>query len=431
MANRLGALTGMSGKRIWIAVAVVVAIAALPALARALTVEITGEVYSDKCTPCHANYNSTNKHPTYIFTHGNHITYECRTCHPEFPHRPEGTDLPVMKDCWNCHGLRHGPQGVLATGVCTDCHGNKLEGLRPAFHTSDWAGKAHVQPANERLTTECSMCHTQSQCDECHSRENVFWSAPTPMVYDAKSGCLACHGSSNLIKATSVGVRSFQVSGIDQSAHRDLACPQCHLDFAYKEVKGQTNVWSVNAGMSCAQKGCHDTDDPATQKNEDQVTAYTASVHGSKIAAGNLKSATCGSCHGGHTIQSLKTDKAKRALQLASKQMCSGCHLERWDNYNDSYHGQAYKAGAADAPACWDCHTAHATQPASAPASTVNDTQLANTCSGDSAPEGCHNQHKKASESFIEQTASMIHKQYDERENNPIFKMFPFLNGGQ
>ncbi|MRS12789.1 MAG: hypothetical protein EG823_06930 [Actinobacteria bacterium] len=431
MAKRFGALTGMSARRAVIAALVLAAVLAVPALARALTIDISGDVYSGKCTPCHANYTQTDKHPKYIFTHGNHITYECRTCHPEFPHKPEGTDLPVMKECWNCHGLNHGPQGVIATGTCTDCHGNNLPGLKPAFHVGDWAGKGHVVPSQERLTTQCSMCHTQVQCDECHAAKSVWWTPPQPMVYDAGSGCLACHGNPNLIKTSALGIKSFQVVGLEASAHRDLTCPQCHVDFAYADVPGQTKVWSVNAGMACAKAGCHDKDDPATDKNEDQLTAYQASIHGTKIADGDLKSATCGSCHGGHTIKRLDTQAARDDLQLAGQAMCARCHEDRWENYSDPYHGAAYKMGALDAPACWDCHPAHSTQPSDDPVSSTNDAKVASTCAGDASTGiGCH-QHKDATEGFVTQTAEMIHGQSEVKAKNPLAKLLSFGDGGK
>lgn len=425
MAKRLGALTGKSAKRVGIALVLLGALIALPALARAVTIDITGEVFSDKCTPCHANYTETDN-PKYVFTHGNHITYQCSTCHPVFPHSPAGTDVPDMKQCFNCHGLSHGPQGVIATGTCTDCHGDRLPDMRPASHVPTWAKEPHVKPATERLTSECSMCHDRSFCDECHAEERVFWDDKTPMVYDAGSGCLACHGSANLIKTSALGIRSFQVVGLEASAHRELSCPDCHTDFAYGEIDAPTEVWYINAGLSCGTADCHGTDDPATEENEDQQTAYLQSVHGTKVAEGDMASATCGSCHGSHNIRRLDTASARRALKLSGEDMCMSCHEDRWANYDDPYHGAAYKRGAEDAPACWECHTAHGVLPSDDPASPTNEAKLAATCSGGVSGEGCH-QHKNASESFIEQSSGMIHGQFDSRETNPIFKFLPML----
>jgi hypothetical protein len=414
MAKRSGALTGRGAKSVWIVLALIAAALALPTIAGAISIEIGGDVYADKCVPCHADYTDTTN-PKYVFTHGNHITYQCSACHPEFPHKPSGIDMPLMKDCFNCHGLNHGPQGVIATGTCVDCHGKSLPGLRPAFHGTDWAGKPHVAPSNERLLTECSMCHTRSQCDECHVREGVFWAPPQPMIYDAGSGCLACHGSPNLIKSSSEGVVSFQVTGLEASAHGDLQCPECHIDFAYTDVTGPTNVWYVNAGLSCAEQKCHDHDE--------QATLWRESVHGKKIGSGDLTAATCGSCHGGHDIARLDTDAAKLDLHLAGEEMCAGCHPERWENYQDSYHGAAYKAGAEDAPACWDCHPAHEALASTDASSTVRDANLGETCAS------CH-QHADATEDFAAQSGDMIHQQFGVRDENPLWNLLMTLTGG-
>ena len=429
MAKRFGALTGTGARRTGVAIALLVAAIVLPAIAGAVSIEIGGEVYPDKCTPCHADYTETDN-PKYLFSHGNHITYQCSVCHAQFPHTPEGTNLPVMQECFNCHGLHHGPQGVIASGTCTDCHGDKIGDMRPASHTPTWSGKLHVDPANERLISECSMCHTQSQCDVCHSEQQVWWTPPQPMIYDAGSGCLACDGSPNLVKAGSDGVKSFQVVGLDESAHRELTCPQCHVDFAYADVPSETGVWSVNAGLACAQADCHGSDDPDTEANEDQLTVYAASVHGTAIEDGDLTSATCGSCHGSHDIRRLDTEASKRALQASAETACKPCHEDRWENYDDSYHGAAYKRGAVDAPACWDCHPAHSALPSADPASSTNDVNLGGTCAGDASDGiGCH-QHADASEAFIGQSADMIHGHSSTREENPLLKLLRIGDGG-
>ena len=425
MAKRFGALCGTGAKRLGIALVLLSALVALPALARALTIDISGDVSSGTCAPCHADLGETDN-PGYVFSHGSHITYQCRTCHPIFPHSPAGTDLPDMKRCFNCHGLTHGPQGVIATGTCTDCHKERLPGLRPASHGLDWAMEPHVAPANERLISECSMCHTRPDCDGCHAENNVVWDEPAPMIYDAGKGCLACHGNPKLMKTSALGIRSYQVVGLEASAHSDLSCPDCHTDFAYGPTDAPTNVWHVNAGISCASAECHGTDDPATDENEDQATAYRTSVHGTKLAEGDMTSATCGSCHGSHTIRRLDTAAARLELKLSGEKMCGECHKDRWDSYDDPYHGAAYKSGAEDAPSCWECHSAHDVLPSTALASPTHEARLAATCAGGMSGAGCH-QHKNASEAFVKQTSGMIHGQYETRIANPIFRLLPFL----
>ncbi|MBC7266761.1 MAG: hypothetical protein H5T75_07310 [Coriobacteriia bacterium] len=384
------------------------------AVAYGLTIDIGGTVFADKCAPCHGNVAKTPDTFPVKFSHGNHITYACSSCHTQFPHRPEGTLKMDMKQCFNCHALVHGPQGVLATGKCYDCHYSTGKPLRPASHTEDWAETPHVQPARDELTTKCAMCHTLKQCDDCHIKTGVQWKPPVPFLYDAGTGCQACHGSPNLVRTTSTGVKSFQVTGLERSAHRDLSCQKCHPDFAYAEVKPATPLWNVNAGLACAE--CHDHDA--------QAKKYAESVHAKEIAKGNLRSATCGSCHRGHDIQRLDTKEASEALHASAESMCGTCHQDYWDSYSDYYHGAAYKRGAKDAPACWDCHDAHDVKAAGDPASPVDPANLPETCAR------CH-QHKDSSESFVRASRDLIHKKVAVRQNNGLLRLVGSILGGR
>ncbi len=91
-------------------------------------------VYEGECTAlCHANIANTKNYANeIIFSHGNHILMQCSDCHPRFPHRQSGTEKPTMKGCFNCHGLRHGPRGIIAKGECEACHLTPSWQLRPA-----------------------------------------------------------------------------------------------------------------------------------------------------------------------------------------------------------------------------------------------------------------------------------------------------------
>ena len=187
-------------------------------------------VYEGECTAvCHDNISATKNYASEIkFTHGNHILIQCSGCHPRFPHRKSGTEKPTMKGCFNCHGVRHGPRGILAKDTCEACHNTPRWQLRPSFHGSDWAQKPHVQPAYDYMNKKCAMCHKSKDCTTCHDQKGIVWQPKAGWDYDpgetdgVMSGCLACHGDSTLLKTTGAGTRSFQVSGVEDSAHRGL-----------------------------------------------------------------------------------------------------------------------------------------------------------------------------------------------------------------
>ncbi|MBE0417282.1 MAG: hypothetical protein IBX63_05915 [Coriobacteriia bacterium] len=376
-----------------------------------LVVDTGAPVYAATCKVCHSVI-AEGSDPRVQFRHATHMLFACSSCHTRFPHSPVGTIKPTMKDCWNCHDLRHGPMGLIAGGECEKCHGALAAEMRPVSHVADWAEVPHVAPAEAEMRTRCMMCHARADCDQCHREVGVEWQASEPYNYDVENGCLACHGDPNLGKTVAGAVWSLYVTGLDRTAHRDTTCVECHVDFKYHDGADRTPLWNINVGLACAD--CHE--------HSDAAKVWAASLHGELIAEGDYNSATCSSCHGGHSIARLDTEAARRRLHRDSEQMCAICHTVEWENYDDYYHGRAYKRGASDAPACWDCHGAHEVLAVADPESMVYPTNAVDTC----GTPGCH---WGSGESFIERSSYLIHGRYEAREGNPIIRWWRSLRG--
>jgi hypothetical protein len=334
-----------------------------------------------------------------------------------------------MKGCFDCHGLAHGPAGELATGKCDACHKTARSNLRPAFHTYDWAQKPHVDPANKEFNTRCARCHEPATCTECHDAKGIRWRPEKGWAYDSSEGCLRCHDSALLQKLAATGNKSFQVSGIDESAHRDFTCQQCHSDFRYDGKPAGSKLWTVNASQGCID--CHtdpQTGDPEKDKKlAAAVAAYQKSVHATAFTREqpNFKSATCGSCHGGHFIYRLDSPYNKERMHQSAYRVCARCkdsHGDEYDSYNDAYHGKAYKKGDSTAPACWDCHEAHTVLNSDDPKSTVYLNNRGKTC----GRTGCHN---GSSQKFGTESGNLIHQQGVAQEQNPILRVVNKLTG--
>ena len=377
-------------------------------------------VYKDACTKtCHGNIAKTKNYASsIIFQHGYHQLIACSSCHPRFPHRADTTiERPTMAGCFDCHGVRHGPMGLIASGTCEDCHVTERARLRPAFHTFGWEGREHVEPSNKEFNTKCAMCHTPASCTECHDSLGVEW-APESWDYNAQDGCLACHGNIALSKQSADGLKSFTITGLNASAHSDLDCQQCHIDYRYDDKPSPSTLWTVNAGHACAE--CHKTAEDG--KYAKAVTEYGESAHAEGIEKGNYDSATCSSCHGGHFIFRMETDAAKARMHLSAYRTCARCHDEEYGTYDDYYHGKAYKAGSLDAPACWDCHGAHKVLPKDDKGSMVAEANVAETC----GQEGCHS---GADEQFGTEAAMLIHEKVKAQKENPLYKLVAKLTG--
>lgn len=379
-------------------------------------------VYGDSCTEtCHGNIAKTKNYASAIkFSHAYHLPYQCSSCHERFPHRADTTiERPTMELCFGCHGVRHGPEGLLATGECEDCHVTPRERLRPSWHTFGWEGEEHVAPANKEFNTRCAMCHTPATCTDCHDAEGIRW-APKRWDFIAGDGCLQCHGSESLSKNSPTGQKSFMVTGVGKSAHNDLSCQECHPDFRYDDQEQVSTLWTVNAGDACAD--CHRTAEKGKWKA--MVAEYEGSAHYKALTKDNpnLESATCASCHGGHFIYRLEGDAADARMHLSAYRVCARCHDDEYGTYDDYYHGKAYKKGSLDAPACWDCHGAHAVQPQEEKTSTISEANVANTC----GQEGCHS---GSSEKFGLKAGTLIHGQVGEEDTNPIIKFVRNITG--
>jgi hypothetical protein len=234
-----------------------------------------------------------------------------------------------------------------------------------------------------------------------------------------KSGCLVCHGDKNLRRVVGGVSVSMYVNTVvlENSAHAKLLCTDCHVDFAYKvpHVSGQAGeTWRVVAKSSC--KSCH----------QPEFLEWAKSSHSLAVSASGTSSSTlgrpgstapgkprpmCGDCHDGHTIPK-KTDVAgKEAVHASGLTMCGKCHVQYAENYDDYYHGAAYRRGAKDAPACWQCHNTHQILPTADRLSSTNPDHLVATCSQ------CH---ETASPGYVTY-APLIHQRAAAYAKNPIY----------
>jgi predicted CXXCH cytochrome family protein len=112
----------------------------------------------------------------------------------------------------------------------------------------------------------------------------------------------------------------------------------------------------------------------------DQAAEYVTSVHGQRLASGDLKVATCVSCHGAHGIRKV-SDAKSPVYPLNVATTCSRCHAnpeimagyktatgplatDQYDNYRTSVHYAALtKKQDLSAPTCNDCHGNHGAAP--------------------------------------------------------------------
>ncbi len=236
---------------------------------------------------------------------------------------------------------------------------------------------------------------------------------------EGKSGCNVCHADPNLVRPSGEATKSLYVDQaiLGQSAHADTACTGCHVDFAYKTPHANaqgSEAWRLVASTAC--KNCHTNEftemnggahSPAGVPGEEPSVTAAARVAKGKPA----RTPICGDCHGSHDIPAKNDEAGNAKFHQNGLEICGQCHTAEADQYQDYYHGAAYRAGAPDAPACWDCHGAHEMLPADNPRSPVNERQLVETCGQ------CHD---NAGEEYV-QYAELIHGRQATQDELPIY----------
>lgn len=246
---------------------------------------------------------------------------------------------------------------------------------------------------------------------------NLDWTIGTT----GKSGCLVCHGDKNLVRlvagrATSMYVDTEQLKN---SAHAKLLCTDCHTDFAVRgtpHVNGQTDVnWRTVVKGSC--KNCHQPEFLEWSKSAHSTAGSvgaTSTIGKPGSSAPGMPRPMCGDCHEGHSIPRKDDAGGKAKIHASALEMCGKCHVADTASYTDYYHGAAYRRGASDAPACWQCHDTHLIQPS---------TDKTASTYPDNLPATCSKCHKAAPSSGYVQYAQLVHERHEVFAKNPVFSV--------
>ena len=210
-----------------------------------------------------------------------------------------------------------------------------------------WAAGADCLSCHDEKAPVKSSIHGSLSCAECHAG---FKSYPHPEK-PAAVNCGACH-------AGSVTQLASSVHGKAGAAAR--ACLNCHGDAhsILPSSNPKSATYAANLPRTCG--NCHGDAEIAKKAGLAEVySVYMDSIHGFALTKeGLLVAASCSSCHGSHGILSSKDPKS-RTSHANIPATCGTCHAGPVRDYAAGIHGQMLAAGAAEAPVCADCHTAH------------------------------------------------------------------------
>jgi formate dehydrogenase gamma subunit len=262
----------------------------------------------------------------------------------------------------------------------------------------------------------------------------AFSPAPAQTVEE----CLGCHGDATLETLRHGRAVSLHVDpgAYGRSAHKDLACVDCHSGLRADEVPHASRIRPVDcsgchgdvapshrfharpardgsgtsllAEVPCT--SCHGTHAIAAPKADgsplqgvrllgtcggchgDVVDQFRASAHGRALAAGGPGTPDCLICHQA-AVTPKQTPADGAAFKLAQERLCLSCHLDNPEvrarmtpttgfiaAYDQSVHGAALHRGEAAAASCVDCHGSHEMERGAEPAARVNKHHIPATC---------------------------------------------------
>lgn len=336
---------------------------------------------SSQCMPCHMRIGTVNK-PGLIFGHGNHLMVSCDACHSRMPHGQGATDSVPMDTCFACHGVKHGPQGDLATSECRKCHSPSFD-LKPANHRSQkaFAAKGHADLSHRIGVNRCMMCHKASEdCNECHQKKQV----KIPELPDAYVSLLSERPKRASVKVYPTGPTSM------------AQCQYCHPDLDDIVPGKLVFAHAAHLGRAYPCETCHPRFGH-TMKGPDRPDMQSCyRCHGMQHQGnGQIAAAACSKCHppgfdlepANHTSKFIAGEHSSRAsnepaycAMCHKNQFCVECHQGRSKSANAprarvvpashrkgkwrATHGGLFLAKKGDCGACHDdasCRLCHKT----------------------------------------------------------------------
>ena len=332
---------------------------------------------TEACLDCHEDgppafhlENKGRKITKIDFPHPLHTEVgECIGCHKG---TIEGT-LPAdslrvaVKDCRACHV----ENGLAEAGDCTPCHTADMGKTPPPSHDADWRKGHNAKMQEGGFTehgTECSTCHGDNACMNCHQRKKpmshkahleerdaecdschvVDASRQLPLL-DA-GACLDCHeGEVQTTLLRSPRARKLNIEFPHATHTGAVECARCHLATLNDEqpegepIVEQTDCISCHtdegvevAESSCAK--CHGTDKKSEKPSSHEQSWFQRHGIEAEMAAVSGHGQDCNLCH---------TDNA-----------CAECHA----NTGPADHNGLWRVRLHGESATWDpdrCATCH------------------------------------------------------------------------
>jgi predicted CXXCH cytochrome family protein len=224
---------------------------------------------------------------------------------------------------------------------CLTCHGDS--GLK-----TDQGRTLYVDGANFGASIHGAA---GIACVDCHADLNKFTDFPHAAKLKPVD-CASCHDKAMADVRDSVHGRPH-----DEDSPITVQCKDCHGTHDIRPAKdSQSHTSAMNIPDTCL--SCH-LERVKAKRAAGFVGGYKESAHYRALSKAGLSiSATCLSCHGGHSVRPVDDPQSKVSRRNIIR-TCGSCHdgIER--DYLEGVHGKDYVKGVQDVPVCTDCHSEH------------------------------------------------------------------------
>lgn len=189
-----------------------------------------GDQVASTCDYCHTTVDDIQPRPPavreIIFSHEQHLGMqgvECQQCHAGMEETDLSSEknLPAMATCNSCHNDRK------ATNTCEACHRDFVT-LFPKDHQRSDFRRNHRDVARlGALMTDCSSCHTETFCQQCHQTSGLKAFRPTDLMTEPSAKTSTKDSPRQMTLQNIHGLNYRFTHGIDAKA-REAECASCH-----------------------------------------------------------------------------------------------------------------------------------------------------------------------------------------------------------
>ncbi len=372
------------------------------------------------CKECHGSHKVLHNSDPNSLTYKMNIPFLCGKCHKEgepVSRRENISEHNIIENySQGIHGKGLFEAGLIVTATCNNCHGNHL--ILP--HTSV---NSSVSPG--RIAGTCMQCHIKIEethkkvikgelwekdpsiipsCSSCHPPHKV--DVPKIQARISDNICMKCHNDKEIHKIVDDEKVSLFLdpSILPNSVHKNIPCAKCHTEVD-EHLK---RPCATNKPVDCS--SCH----------AEVSDMYFTSGHGQGYYGKSKNAPYCTDCHGDHDTKS-RYDDTSPVYRTAIPELCGKCHKEdgkasmsaelkevnAFADYSSSVHGRGLTSkGLTVSAVCTDCHTTHFVLKESDERSSVNPSNVQETCGN--CHKGIYEQYKLSDHAFNKDNISNI-----------------------